>query len=176
MLSLGFLHDTAGPVKMPSSVKKERKTSPMVKLIQFKVRQGSHGHGKVLECENFPKSWKSHGIACFHGHSSFLVCDCCACCETQSQPISETMWQWESWKQANQSWNSVFRFLWEPCQSPGRPVVGWVTTYHALAAKLSPQHFGPSGKEQRLVWHQIIMMPIKVVEQNLLLTSSCLLL
>ena len=30
--------------------------------------------------------------------------------------ISETMWEWESWKEANQSWNSVFKFLWEPWQ------------------------------------------------------------
>ena len=28
--------------------------------------------------------WKSHGIACYHGYGSFLVCDCRACCETQS--------------------------------------------------------------------------------------------
>ena len=30
------------------------------------------------------KSWNSHGIACSHGYSSFLVCDCRACRETQS--------------------------------------------------------------------------------------------
>ena len=38
-------------------------------------------HGKVLEYENFPKS---HGIASSHACGSFLVCDCHACCETQS--------------------------------------------------------------------------------------------
>ena len=64
--------------------------------------QGSHGHGKswkkllswkVMEkswnmkisqkvMESSWMSWKSHGIACSHGYGSFLVCDCCACCET----------------------------------------------------------------------------------------------
>ena len=47
-----------------------------------------HGKSwKSLGMWKFPKkSWKSHGIACSHGYSSFLVCDCHACRETQSQP------------------------------------------------------------------------------------------
>ena len=61
---------------------------------------------KSLGMWKFPKkSWKSHGIACSHGYSSFLVCDCRACRETIIT-ISETTWEWESWKEANQSWKS----------------------------------------------------------------------
>ena len=87
--------------------------------------QGSHGHGKswkkllswkVMEkswnmkisqklMESSWMSWKSHGIACSHGYGSFLVCDCHACCETVIT-ISEIMQEWESWKEANQSWKS----------------------------------------------------------------------
>ena len=78
-------------------------------------------HGKVLEYEKFPKkswkvswmSWKSHGIACSHGCGSFLVCDCHAHCETVIT-ISEIMRERESWKEANRSWNSVFKFCGNP--------------------------------------------------------------
>ena len=95
-------HNATG---FPRSWKILEKIAVMEKSWNMKISQ------KVMESSWM--SWKSHGIACSHGCGSFLVCDCRACCETVLT-ISEILWEWVSWKEANQSWNSVFWFLWEP--------------------------------------------------------------
>ena len=76
-------------------------------------------HGKVLEYENFPKvmekSWNCFFSWLWQHSSSWLSCMLWDTIIT----ISETMWEWESWKKSKsvmeKSWNSVFWFLWEPC-------------------------------------------------------------
>ena len=75
---------------------------------------------KVME-----KSWNCFFSWLWQLSSSWLSCMLWDTIIT----ISETMWEWESWKKANQSWkksmeksksvmekswNSVFQFLWEP--------------------------------------------------------------
>ena len=67
-------------------------------------------------------SWKSHGIACSHGYGSFLVCDCRACCETVIT-VSKIMQEWESWKEANQSWKSHGILFSNFCGNPDYSIV-----------------------------------------------------
>ena len=105
-------------------------------LFVIIVLQGSHGHGKSwkkllswksLGIWKFPKnyimesgwmSWKSHGITCSHGYGSFLVCDCRAYVVRHNH---NHIWNYvrmgvmeRSKSVMEKSWNSVFRFLWEP--------------------------------------------------------------
>ena len=113
-----------------------------------------HGHGKSSQkllswkspswnmkisekvMESSWMSWKSHGIACSHGYGSFLVYDCVHVVRHNHNHIWNhvRMGVMERSKSVMEnSWNSVFKFLWEPC------VCDWGVWWVPLSVNLRKQ-------------------------------------
>ena len=95
------------------------------------IEQGSHGHGKswkkLLSWKVMEKSWNvkisqkvmEKSWNCFFSWLWQLSTLWLSCMLWDTIiTISETMWEWDSWKKnksvMEKSWNPVFRFLWEP--------------------------------------------------------------
>ena len=114
-------------------------------------------------------------LTCSHGYGSFLVCDCRACCETVIT-ISEIMWDWESWKEANlpvmeKSWNSVFKFLWEPWRSAEQRS-GTIATSPIDAWRQTADHSsaGSEVQEQSSTWsraHSSRLVDRFIIDRNM---------
>ena len=108
-----------------------------VALNKF-LEQGSHGHGKswkkLLSWKFMEKSWNmkisqkvmEKSWNCFFSwlwqlSSLWLSCMLWDTIIT----ISETMWEWESWKKANQSWKSHGILFSDFCGNPVEDPFAW---------------------------------------------------
>ena len=110
-----------------------------------------HGKSwKSLGIWKFPKkSWKSPETASSHGCGSFRLWLSCMLWDTIIT-ISETMWEWESWKKANQSWKSHGILFSDFCENPGL-VSSRACRPHCLLVLMQP--YGSSMVGSCSEWH-----------------------
>ena len=86
-------------------------------VVYDMYNQGSHGHGKswkIMEKIVMEKSWHCFFSWLWQLSSLWLSCMLWDTIIT----ISETMWEWESWKKANQSWKTHGILFSDFCGNP----------------------------------------------------------